>query len=779
MPNKIEKLVLKDFKGAAGSTAIDFDKSKRITLLFGENGTGKSSIIDAIDFVCNENFGSIADRSVGHKQADYIVTLGSTPDKLEVNVTTSVGTWVGKIGRGSKPTVSGPDGRPKARVLRRSTILNIVMAEPGKKYEALRDFIEVPGCNKNEVALRKAIENEVEVYEKAILAVTEARTNLEKLWTLEGKPDAGYLEWANKKTAESKETLSKSLADKKTILDAIASCKNGKTSLDKEQISYDTLMNEQQQAEKDFVASTETMGKEIKDLIKLLEDAQTYLTKGKGQKTCPVCEKPIDPEELRKRLSARLQSMKDNVELKKKLDKAIKAADDQLAVLKAARDSFRNRAAKLADDCFSVGLHEVKELMLDSSSYVQLRDKRESLSPKALEQAEEIWSKVSPIESDLQSSYQAELETSNQLNAMKIHLQTITEKESIARRHKSILEGLRKLQEVVEGTRKDFVRDMLGNIAGTVEDMYKQLHPGEGLGGIKWLLKDQFKASIEMLAHFQGATDVLPQGYYSESHLDTLGVCVFLALAKYYNDDSTIVLLDDVVTSVDQVHMDRFFRMLNEEADNFNQLIIATHYRPWREKYRHYSGMSAKVQLVELQEWSLAKGIRHAKTKFSIEELQDCITATPFDRQAVASKGGILLEAILNRLARQLKCRLPFKNEEDYTLAEYAGGFNKELKKLLRAEHSDGITTTTVDLGPMVEATVDQTWVRNEVGCHFKEPGMDIPDTDVKDFGSKIVTLASSLVCGDCGEFPSRNKSGSYWECKCGRRRLYPLVLPN
>ena len=39
--------------------------------------------------------------------------------------------------------------------------------------------------------------------------------------------------------------------------------------------------------------------------------------------------------------------------------------------------------------------------------------------------------------------------------------------------------------------------------------------------------------------------------------LDTLGVCVFLALAKYKKDDNTVVLLDDVVTSVDQVSVEQ------------------------------------------------------------------------------------------------------------------------------------------------------------------------------------------------------------------------------
>jgi len=359
MTNRIEKLTLKNFKGAAGKTTIDFDKTRTITVLFGENGTGKSSIVDAVDFVCNETFGSLEDRSVGHRQADYTFTLGSSIDKLEVELITPSGTWVGKIGKRSKPTVIGPRDRPKARILRRSTILNIVMAEPGKKYEALRDFIEVPACNKNEIALRKAIESENEAYDKASAAVTDARVALEKLWTLEGKPDTGYVDWARRKTTEPKHELAKSIAERKKVLDATSACKTAKSYLDEETTSYNTLVEDKKKAELEFDASTAAMGAEINILIKLLHDAQSYLTKVKDTTSCPVCEQPVVPDKLKTRLAERLQAMKDNVELKKKVDTASQKADEQGAVIKAAQDTFRKKVAKLADVCFSTTAPEI------------------------------------------------------------------------------------------------------------------------------------------------------------------------------------------------------------------------------------------------------------------------------------------------------------------------------------------------------------------------------------------------------------------------------------
>ncbi len=60
---KISKLVLTKFRGATTETVLGFDDEKPIVLIFGENGRGKSTIIDAIDFVCNKSAGSIKARS--------------------------------------------------------------------------------------------------------------------------------------------------------------------------------------------------------------------------------------------------------------------------------------------------------------------------------------------------------------------------------------------------------------------------------------------------------------------------------------------------------------------------------------------------------------------------------------------------------------------------------------------------------------------------------------------------------------------------------------------
>lgn len=66
--------------------------------------------------------------------------------------------------------------------------------------------------------------------------------------------------------------------------------------------------------------------------------------------------------------------------------------------------------------------------------------------------------------------------------------------------------------------------------------------------------------------------------------MDTLGLCVYLALAKQAGD--ALVVLDDVLTSLDASRPDRVIALINDEADNFGQVIITTHSRAWFERMR-------------------------------------------------------------------------------------------------------------------------------------------------------------------------------------------------
>ncbi len=84
MTRTIENILIENFKGATIPIPFEFDASKKIVVIFGESGTGKSTIVDAIDFVCNQCFGCLDQNSVGSKKHELIASLNVNSDKIKV-----------------------------------------------------------------------------------------------------------------------------------------------------------------------------------------------------------------------------------------------------------------------------------------------------------------------------------------------------------------------------------------------------------------------------------------------------------------------------------------------------------------------------------------------------------------------------------------------------------------------------------------------------------------------------------------------------------------------
>jgi recombinational DNA repair ATPase RecF len=781
MSKRIEKLILKNFKGATCPVIIEFDSSKPTVMLFGENGTGKSTIIDAIDFVCNKSFGSLEERSTPKRNDHYIASLGQKPNQVEVTLEFGGDSWTGRIGVGNKPDSSGPSEPPAARILRRSQILKVVNGQPKERFEALKSFISVPNCEKSEQALREAWKDKKREYDDSTRAVNDAHESLEKLWNLEGSPGENYLIWARGKVAINETNLRVEVKALESLLDQVSSCKSYLESSKQSEQNYHKAQEELQKAEQAFEKAQAEEEAATESLIKILEDTQVYLGEKPDVEVCPVCERgDIIAKDLQERIQQRLEAMSELRKLKAAVDKGRTENQRQQTIHKKGLSDFVTETRKLALMLKESDNADIAALDIKWKDFSKLFVEGADIGDEAFTEAYDLLNQMKGFESSFKEKHENKDKTLHQLTAITGHLDTIKEKTANAQKLEQLTQYLEELLKAVEDERKSYVEEVLADIASLVEDIYTRVHPNEGIGSIRWYLREiKGTGSLEFEGRFQNKT-VPPQAYFSESHLDTLGVCVFLALAKYYSGDNTIIVLDDVITSVDQTHMERFMQVLHDEAAYFNQLIITTHYRPWRDRYRYGAAPAGNIQLIELMHWSMPRGIRHTKTKLNIEELREYLDEDSFDRQIVASKSGILLESLLDHIALRYGCPLPRRPEPRYTLGDYLLAISGKLKKVLKIEKQDrdGNQREILLVG-LLNSLSELMWIRDQVGCHFSIAGMDLSDSDVKAMGEKTLTLAEALVCNECGELSIRKKSGSYWECRCGLNKMHPLAIPN
>lgn len=566
-------------------------------------------------------------------------------------------TWLATLSKDGVTVIPSTDC-PDARVLRRKTILNLIEAQPRQRFEALRAFITVPNVEKSENALRETVKATEDSFNEAVRSLTHAEDELEKLWTTESKPGTSAIDWA---TTEAQKDLSelRGNVDKVARLEpAFHSVETALNALTRALAERKTAAESLAAAQtKQNVAGSSQMQQNAQ-LLGLLQDAQSYVTQNRTLSRCPICEQGIDSSELVKRVGERIAAMRELAELVSATGTARRQLDTKVSVSDHARTEFYQRATIFAGVLKSSLLNDIKAFALEWINFCELLSE-ETLSETVEQEARRLWSVASQCRQSLQARREIDQKSLNQHNAIKGHVDTLKKRKVQAGSDETLLKKLKAALNLVSQQRKSYVDGILRSIAIEVERLYTRLHPGEGIGKIRLFLKPSAIGSLEFDAQFQNVSDLPPQAYYSESHLITLGICVFLALAKYFKTANTIVVLDDVLTSVDAAHLARFMALLHDEASHFSQVIVTTHYRPWRDRYRWAKGPTANTQVIELGPWTLQNGLQAGQFFTAVQELHVIVGQAQFDRQVAASKAGIVLESLLDFITLKYRCAIP------------------------------------------------------------------------------------------------------------------------
>jgi AAA15 family ATPase/GTPase len=759
---QIERLQITSFRGATLPVVFEFQPHQSIALIFGENGSGKSSIADALDFICNNKFGSLELRKGTTPYHTHVVSSLGQPKDLEIEMVYGGETWDAKL-QGVKP-VTTPSSQPRAFILRRADITHIMEVNDGDRYNNLKEFITFPQIESAETSLRAAYKAAKDDVTISISQKDTAETTLQQFWEAEGKHNNDCLSWARGAIQQSIEELKTQLAKDKVL----------KNKYDEVIRIENELVLEEEKSTSNLLKQT-TLLKKLEeaslkqtnaDLVSTLQSAQTYLQEHPGTNYCPVCAKPEPYESLLSQITIQLTQLKNIQSILNQIEQ------NNITIQQA------EGARSVANQKWQSAANELFELLFPAKTKLTNGFSKFPSSPTAEDYRQfihELSANLQALEADIVNGDR----TIAQHNAISTHIATIDElSQSLAMKH-AFSQRLGAILAVIEQERKQHVQNTVDGISGTVSNLYARIHPDEPLGDPSFGMKPNTIGSLTMKGKFGENTDIPLVAYYSEAHLDTLGLCVYLALAK--QSENAIVVLDDVLMSVDDPHLDRVIELINEEALNFGHVIITTHSRAWFDRVRLGKGMPA--ELIELYGWDLQSGIKHSHAPLAVNELRDVVAASKVDRQAIASRAGILLEQLLDELTLRYQSRLPRKQLPRYTLGELADCIDKNLQKLLRVEHLDdaGNITKSIDLISLIKAVTADSWIRNQVGAHFNPDAAGISDSMVRTFGENVLAFADAILCEHCHQLPRKNKSGSYWECGtgCGKIRLYPLAAPN
>lgn len=764
----LKALTIAHLRGSVSPFTLPFEKGKKLTVVYGENGTGKSTLCDSLEFIGKGKVGSLDDRGLG-KTTRYWHSVGKKPADVAVTLEAQDKTsCCGTLVKGEVIANPAPN-RPRVEVLRRSQILALIEATPGERYSAISRFIDVSGIETAETNLRELIRSLKASREVAVARVQENHDAITQFWDTAGKPGATSLSWAETESKRDPNSSDSELAALTTLQAALTRLGDYPARWTPAKSAVKTAKDAAAAAQIKAQECVQTIAADAAEVMGVLDSARAYLHKHPTPAVCPLCESAENVQGLDQRITERLTSfaaLQTAQTLTKTAAANVQRAEQQL-------DALRENAKKHAE------AFEKARAAFAWSTDIEMPV---TPTPEDIEALEPWLAGVAHLPAVWKTAETVRQDKKQFISTLKLALKTYTDNVKAQKELDVLLPRLDRTLTIVTEERRTFADAVLAKIANEVGRIYEIVHPGEGLNKISLQLDPNKRASLDIGATFCGEKGAPPQAYFSDSHLDTLGLCVFLALSALDGPENTILVLDDVLASVDEPHVERLIETLYAEAIKFRHCLITTHYRPWKEKLRWGWLKNDQCQFIELSKWTNTTGMSLIRSIPEAERLHAALAATPPDSQVVCSKAGVILEAALDFITQLYECSIPRRQGGRYTLGDLLPSINPKLRKALAVEvqvkDAAGVTSyQTRSLTPILDELTRIAQVRNVFGCHFNDLSFDLLDSDALLFGQKVLELIETLTDPEAG-WPRNSKSGKYWANSGETRRMHPLKQP-
>ena len=492
------------------------------------------------------------------------------------------------------------------------------------------------------------------------------------------------------------------------------------------------------------------------DELELIRHACAHF-KAKESTTCPVCGQPVDWAATHAELEGRLATLGDYAEADRALSTAsrswIRHLDSRLEVLgrvEEAVESFSAEAAATAPKGFDLLRFDPKsegkrESALQLVGVAAAHSYLSSLCEAATEGVRSALDGV-PHGEDL-PRFRLVVSLFEKLDKRRPEL-LLAEMEILS--NEKELEALGTISDALTKARQDVVQETLNAIGETVRDYYLKIHPvendDEATGPPAVDVQRHGRGTAVIRGEFQGETVKDPMWVYSDGHLDTVGICIFLALRTYRAaeaDDPKILVLDDIVLSIDLRHAQRLLDLLAADFKD-HQIFLFTH-----------NGLFAKwcgrrlPNLVKyhISRWSLDTGPCLADFADSREALLDAIDdATP---RTLARLVDEFMDEWLAEARFEYSLAVRAKPGEQYTLTDIWLPFVSALRKLGKKLNHD--------LGGAVEIATkyrdELIDVRNLLGAHENEFAKEYPRGVIVDLAKAMLAMVDKLYCRECSSF--------------------------
>ena len=788
---KIKTLTAHNFRGIR-ETTLDLDGCSIVIL--GENGTGKSSFVDALEFYFTGTVSHL-EGAQGVSTARHAPHIRS--DIEQTSVLLEFDRFSAKPSRTFRNISNVPAelsdyhhlGANARFILRRKNLLDFILAQPRSRYEQLAAIIGVSDLDKVERAFmqtRDDLERQVDTLK------TQVRTEEHKLDDLIGKTnhsDEELLPALNYKLAELKQPALVSLEDaEKRKLDAVARSRSPEDT--QKAVDFQNSLTSIQYLLTNLrfftnyrglweaVSDLQADAAQVRELLfqEALAASQKLLNEYADLNYCPVCLQSIDRLEILGALEQRLRRAETIAE--KSAD--IKGRSNELAatiqnlITQSAQLIEQLFPLKLERDVLSLGAYRNWLISLSTvlqSEPVEMRlpDFEAMFNDPVVIKAEQFLqeqiTKITVEKSRLEPTDDDKLVVSiiDLLTRVMDSRKALLELHPLLRAKVGAYREMDAVYDCFISTKRSEIRKIYTSLEVDIKRYFQLLHDNEGYREIKLDVDESKRASTEIKMDFHDRQQEDPRAFNSEGHLDSLGLCVFLAFVKRFNMGFPIIALDDVVSSIDAQHRQRICKILFDEFPDA-QLFITTHDYMWFEELRSYQracNREHEFKNVQILGWSLEDGPRLDKYKPRWERIQDKLENG--DKDGAASDTRKELEAFLLEAAICLVTPISLKRDGKYTVADLHDPFVSRFKKLVPEIHKQYLA---------IFQDIQTNGIFGNLLVHNNPRAENASVEEVRRFTEAVKGFEGLFKCPNCKQIVTYYRDARIIRCRCRENGL-------
>lgn len=608
---KIKSIKISGLRGVREPLTLDLNKKS--VLIYGDNGTGKSSLTDSFEWFFYNKIEHLSNEEIGRKKGrdalrnifipateDGFIELTFDDNKLDSKK------YIDNLLETSSSNESDDFNKfiassfSERLILRYRDLVQFVIAGKTDKLKELQNIIGFSEVQKIRDLLRR---NGARVARNIKSSNYNNLKNIQQSTILENLGQNAYsddqlFDGASKLIKPLKLSVEiKSRQDINTVLKKIESKEDSELL---NQINFYTKIKESiaqiecnieniNNSYRTFYDSFNALKKDSEkvkslQLLSLLQEGKSVLAKDVVQDNyCPLCLQEKSKVDILQELNLRIEELE---LLNKEKEKVDNNSKDLQSTVKPNINTIEGLLTEklFKKEDYAKLKETVEEIKISLNNH--LDESNKGLTDKEIiklvkKEIEELTSKLVEVVKKLTESKEANLRFrvyTKLFQSAKAYVQylKIDKEQSVLANQQATFELL--YEDFIK-RQEEALNVFLAIFSNDINDFYTIMNPNEKVENIKLvpLKKNDELVGITTIEYsFYNETHTPPTAYLSESHINCLGLSFFLASVKAFNKKNKFFVLDDVISSFDRAHRYRFAQLLTTKFSDY-QVILLTH----------------------------------------------------------------------------------------------------------------------------------------------------------------------------------------------------------